>query len=217
MTFYFGDVLRHLPLLLEALWISIYITAISFALGSIIGVLVALAKMSGSRILRAVSGAYIEIFRNTPLLVQLYLLYFGLGQLGFPLSPLTAALIGMTLNNGAYTAEIFRAGFASVATGLREAGAALALNRFQVFRHVVFKPGLRGIIPSLTNQLIILFLYSSVASVISLEELTAVLLNINNQTLRTLEIFTIGAILYWLTSAVIAELSRQSERLLFRW
>ena len=93
----------------------------------------------------------------------------------------------------------------------------MALNKYQLFRHVVFKPGLRGIIPSLTNQLIILFLYSSVASVISLEELTAVLLNINNETLRTLEVFTYGAVLYWLTSALIAYGARSIERVMFRW
>ena len=128
-----------------------------------------------------------------------------------------SALIGLTLNNAAYTAEIFRAGFASVPTGLREAGTALALNKVQLFRFVVFKPGLRGIIPSLTNQLIILFLYSSVASVISLEELTAVLLNINNATLRTLEVFTYGAVLYWVTSALMAYGGRTIERVMFRW
>ena len=97
------------------------------------------------------------------------------------------------------------------------AGTALALNKYQLFRHVVFKPGLRGIIPSLTNQLIILFLYSSVASVISMEELTAVLLNINNTTLRTLEVFTYGAVLYWMTSALIAYGARSIERVMFRW
>jgi polar amino acid transport system permease protein len=217
MTFYFGDILRELPLLLEALWISIYITAVSFLLGSAIGVLLSMAKMGGSRTLRLFSGGYIELIRNTPLLVQLYLLYFGLGQLGFQVSPIAAALMGMTLNNAAYTAEIFRAGFEAVPVGLREAGSALAMSKRQVFLHVIFKPGLRGIIPSLTNQLIILFLYSSVASVISLEELTAVIMNINNQTLRTLEVFTIGAVLYWITSAIISEASRRSERLLFRW
>ena len=217
MTFYFGDILPYLPEMLEALWISIWVTLASFVVGSVLGILLSLAKTGPSRIGSAVASTYIEGVRNTPLLIQLYLIYFGLGQAGLQLNPLWSALIGLTLNNAAYTAEIFRAGFASVPVGLREAGTALALNKYQLFRHVVFKPGLRGIIPSLTNQLIILFLYSSVASVISLEELTAVLLNINNETLRTLEVFTYGAVLYWVTSALIAYGARSIERVMFRW
>lgn len=217
MTFYFGDILPYLPEMLQALWISIWVTLASFVVGSVLGILLSLAKTGPSRIVSSVASTYIEAVRNTPLLIQLYLIYFGLGQAGLQFSPLWSALIGLTLNNAAYTAEIFRAGFASVPVGLREAGTALALSKYQLFRHVVFKPGLRGIIPSLTNQLIILFLYSSVASVISLEELTAVLLNINNSTLRTLEVFTYGAVLYWLTSALIAYGARSIERVMFRW
>jgi polar amino acid transport system permease protein len=203
--------------MLEALWLSLWVTLASFVVGSVLGILLSLAKTGPSRIVSTVASTYIEVVRNTPLLIQLYLIYFGLGQAGLQLNPLWSALIGLTLNNAAYTAEIFRAGFASVPVGLREAGTALALNKYQLFRHVVFKPGLRGIIPSLTNQLIILFLYSSVASVISLEELTAVLLNINNETLRTLEVFTYGAVLYWTTSALIAYGGRTIERVMFRW
>lgn len=217
MTFYFGDIFPYFPVLLQALWISIYVTLISFTVGALFGVVLSAAKTGPVAPLRAISSTYIEIMRNTPLLVQLYLLYFGLGQLGFQVNPLWAAIIGMTLNNAAYTAEIFRGGFASVPKGLKEAGAALALSRYQIFRYVVFKPGLRGIVPSLTNQAIILFLYSSVASVISLEELTAVLQNLNSQTLRTLEIFTIGAVLYWAVSALIAQGARVSEKVMFRW
>ncbi len=217
MTFYFGDILQYWPVLLQALWISIYVTLASFAVGSFLGVFVSLAKTAPSRVLRLISSSYIEVIRNTPLLVQLYLIFFGIGQLGLQVSPLWSALIGMTFNNTAYTAEIFRAGFSSVPVGQREAGAALALNKYQIFRYIVFKPGLKGIIPSLTNQLIILFLYSSVASVISLEELTSILLNLNSQTLRTLEVFTYGAILYWVTSALISEASRFTERVMFRW
>lgn len=217
MTYYFGDLLPYLPMMLEALWISVYITLLSFVAGSIVGVGLSLTRTSSSKSVRTVTSTYIEVIRNTPLLVQLYLIYFGLGQVGVDLDPLWSALLGMTLNNSAYTAEIFRAGFGAVPTGLREAGAALALSRYQLFRYVVLVPGLRGIIPALTNQLIILFLYSSVASVISLEELTAILMNLNSQTLRTLEVFTYGAVLYWAVSALIAASSRLIERSMFRW
>jgi polar amino acid transport system permease protein len=202
---------------LKALWVSVYVSVAAFLTGSVIGVFLALAKAGPSKLLRGLSSGYIEIFRNTPLLVQLYLIYFGLGQVGLNFNPLWSALIGLTLNNSAYTAEIFRGGFTAVPDGLREAGAALGMSTAQTFRYIVFKPGLRAALPSLTNQFIVLFLYSSVGSVISLEELTSALQDLNSRTLRTLEVFTYGAVLYYLTSALIAGGSRATEKLAFRW
>lgn len=217
MTFYFGDILPYLPLLLRALWVSIYVSVAAFFVGSVLGVVVYLARSSRFRMLRTVSGAYVEVMRNTPVLVQLYLIYFGLGQVGINLNPLWSALVGLALNNSAYTSEIFRAGFESVPTGLREAGSALGMSFGQIFRYVMFKPAVRNVLPALTNQFIVLFLFSSVGSVISLDELTSALRTLNSQTLRTLEVFTYGAVMYYLTSVVIAASSRAAERVLFRW
>lgn len=217
MTFYFGDILPYLPLMLRALWVSVYVTLASFFLGSVLGVFVHLGHDSQSRMLRAVSSGFIETFRNTPLLVQLYLIFFGLPQIGINLNPLWSALLGMTLNNAAYTAEIFRAGIQSVPAGLQEAARALGMRFGQTFRYVVLKPAIRNVLPALTNQFIVLFLFSSVASVISLNELTATLEDLNQRTLRTLEVFAFGAALYYLVSAAIAWSSRLAERVLFRW
>ena len=217
MTYYFGDILPYLPLMLRALWVSVYVTVLSFFIGSVIGVFVYLGHDSGNGPLRLVSTGFIEVFRNTPLLVQLYLIYFGLPEVGINLNPLWATLLGMTLNNAAYTAEIFRAGIDAVPVGLREAARALGLRFGQTFRHVVLKPAIRNVLPALTNQFIVLFLFSSVGSVISLDELTSVLADITQRTLRVLEVFTIGGGLYFLTSAVIAGSSRLAERYLFRW
>jgi polar amino acid transport system permease protein len=217
MTFYFGDIVPYLPLMLKALWISVYVTIGSFFLGSVLGVFVYLGSDSRWRALRALSVGYIEIFRNTPLLVQIYLIYFGLPEIGVNLNPLWSALLGLTLNNSAYTAEIFRAGIQSVPTGLREAASALGMRFSQTFRYIVLKPAVRNVLPALTNQFIVLFLFSSVASMISLDELTSLLQDLNQRTLRTLEVFTFGAALYYLTSAAIAWSSRLAERVLFRW
>lgn len=217
MTFYFGDIFPYLPLMLQALWVSIYVTLASFVVGSVLGIFIYLGKSSRIRVLSAFSHGYIELIRNTPLLVQLYLIYFGLGSIGINFNPLWSVLIGMTLNNSAYTAEIFRAGISAVPVGLREAGTALGMPFHQTFRYVILKPGIRNVLPALTNQFIVLFLYSSVGSVIALGELTATLEDLNSQTLRTLEIFTVGAVLYFLTSAVVAFASKLTERLAFRW
>jgi len=217
MTFYFGDVVPYLPLMLRALWVSVYVTLGSFFLGSGLGVFVYLGRDSGSRLLRTLAASFIEIFRNTPLLVQLYLIYFGLPQFGVNLNPLWSTLLGMTLNNAAYTSEIFRAGIQSVPAGLREAASALGMRFGQTFRYVVLKPAIRNVLPALTNQFIVLFLFSSVGSVISLNELTATLEDLNQRTLLTLEVFSVGALLYYVTSAAIAWSSRLAEKTLFRW
>ena len=217
MTFYFGDLIPFIPMLLRGLWVSIYVTLASMIVGSVLGIFVYLAKVGPIGWLRRLSSSYIEIIRNTPMLVQLYLVYFGLGQVGINLNPLWSALIGMTLNNSAYTAEIFRAGFEAVPAGLREAGSALGLSSRQTFRYVVLKPAIRSVLPALTNQLIILFLFSSVASVISLNDLTSALLDLNSTTLRTFEVFTVGALLYYGTSSLLAAMSRLGEKTVFRW
>jgi polar amino acid transport system permease protein len=203
--------------MLKALWVSIYVTTASFVLGSVLGIFVYLARDSEFAALRMTGIGFIEIFRNTPLLVQLYLIYFGLPEIGINLDPLWSTLLGMTLNNAAYTAEIFRAGIESVPTGLREAARALGLKFSQTLRYVVLKPAVRNVLPALTNQFIVLFLFSSVGSVISLNELTSTLADLNQRTLHTLEVFTIGGGLYFLASAVIAGSSRLAERYAFRW
>lgn len=217
MSIDFGAVFPYLPVMLRALGISIEVTLLSFFLGSVLGIFVYLGRRSALAPVRWLAHSFIEVFRNTPLLVQLYLIYFGLPEVGINLNPFFATLVGMTLNNAAYTAEIFRAGIESVPVGLVEAAGALGMRFTQTFRYVVLKPAIANVLPALTNQFIVLFLFSSVGSVISLNELTSALADLNQRTLRTLEIFTIGGLLYYLTSAVIAGSSRLAERYLFRW
>lgn len=217
MTLYYGDIAPYIPLLLKGLLLSVVITLASMAIGSVIGVLVYQMRVSHFWVLSRLSSIYIEIFRNVPLLVVLYLVYFGLPKYGLNLDPFQAALIAMSVNNGAYIAEILRAGFAGVPVGLKEAAIALGLSGRQTFLYVVFIPGIRNVIPALTNQFILLFLYSSVASVISMGDLTYELMAANSRSLRTFEVFSIGLLLYYMASSVLALASRATEKALFRW
>jgi len=217
MTWYLGDLIPYLPLILQGLWVSIYVSVASFLAGTALGLVAYRAKAGRSPALRRMSSAYIEVIRNVPLLVVLYLIYFGLGQFGINLDPLWSTLIALTINNGAYVAEILRAGFDSVPGGLREAAQALGMSSRQTFRYVVFVPGIRKVFPALTNQFILLFLFSSVASVIALPELTNALMTVNSNTLRTFEVFTVGALLYYAVSSVLAVGSRVGEKRLFKW
>jgi len=217
MTFYFGDLLPYAPLLLKSLWVSVYLSVVAMLVGGALGVLLYSGKSGRLSLVRVISSAYIEIFRNTPLLVQLYLIYFGLPELGLNLNATWAGLIALTLNNAAYTAEIYRAGFESVSRGLVEAGQALGMKSRQVFRYIVFMPATRNVFPALTNQLILLFLASSIASIIGLPELMNSILNVNSETYRTFEILAIGGLLYFSASALLAIGSKLAEMKLFAW
>lgn len=217
MSFYFSNLVPYIPQMFGALWVSIYITAIAFVAGSVLGVVFYLARTSGHRPVRAVGTVYVEVFRNTPLLVQLYLLYFGLPELGIELNAIWAGVIALALNNAGYTAEIYRAGFEAVPAGTIEAGQALGLSRWNIFRDVRMLPATRNVFPSLTNQLVLLFLFSSVASIIGLPELMNAILNINAETFLTFEILILGAAMYFIVSAILVIASRLTERYVFAW
>jgi len=217
MTYYFGDLLPYGSLLLRSLWVSVYISLLAMGLGSALGVALYRGKMSAPRVIRTVSSAYIEVFRNTPLLVQLYLIYFGLPEVGLNLNPTVAGIVALTLNNAAYTAEIYRAGFESVPHGLVEAGQALGMRERQVFRYVMFMPATRNVFPALTNQFILLFLASSIASIIGLPEFMNSILNINSETYRTFEVLAVGGLLYFVVSGLLVLASKGAESYLFQW
>lgn len=217
MTFNLGDLSPYASLLLTSLWVSVYISVLAMAVGGAFGVALYRGKVAEVRVVRIISSAYIEVFRNTPLLVQLYLIYFGLPELGVNLDPIWAGIVALTLNNAAYTAEIYRAGFESVPHGLVEAGQALGMRGRQVFRYIVFMPATRNVFPALTNQFILLFLASSIASIIGLPELMNSILNINSQTYRTFEILAVGGLLYFIASGILALGSKLVEMRLFKW
>ena len=143
------------------------------------------------------------MIRNTPFLLQLFFFFFGLPSLGVKMSANVAAFVAMTINGGAYAAEILRGGVLSIDRGQREAGRALGLTPFQVFRYIVLKPAMRATYPALTSQFVLLMLASSVTSQISAEELTAVANYIQSDTYRAFETYILVAIVYIILSLVM--------------
>lgn len=217
MQLYYGDILPHLGALLTGLAVSIVVsTAAAFA-GAAFGIILYLGRASHVRALQALAGIYIEVVRNTPLLLQLYLVFFALPQAGVNLDPVTAGIVALTINNAAYLAEIYRAGFESLPNGLREAGAALGLSGRDTFRRVLLPPAMRNVLPAITNQTILLFLASSVTSVIALPDLMHVMLGITSTTFRTIETFTVGGVLYFGVAFLIASISRLVETRVIKW
>ncbi|MFY9510812.1 MAG: amino acid ABC transporter permease [Rubrivivax sp.] len=176
--------------------LSLLATVLGFALGTVCAV----GSTSRSAWARGTAAAYVEIIRNTPMLVQLFLVYFGLATLGLKLSATTSAVAGLVINIGAYSTEIIRAGIESVRRGELEAADCLGLSRWQVLRHIVLPPAIERVYPALTSQYVLLMLGTSTASQISAEELTAVSSRIQSDTFRSFEVFLVAAVLYLLLS-----------------
>ncbi|WP_312526492.1 amino acid ABC transporter permease [Paracoccus sp. (in: a-proteobacteria)] len=181
---------------LSGAWVTIQLTVASVIFGMIIGVLCAIARRSRYALLRNVTGAYIETVRNTPFIVQIFFIFFGLSSVGLRLPILAAAVFALVINIGAYTAEIVRAGMEAVPPGQIEAAEALGLSRFQIYRDIILMPAIEKVYPALTSQFILMMLTTSITSQISAEELTGVANNIQSNTFRSLETYIVIGLLY---------------------
>ncbi len=195
-TLQFGQIWPYLPRLLGGAVLTLQIAVLAFCGGLLIGTAGAAIKTFGPGWARAGVGGYVTFFTNTPQLVQIYFLYFALPDLGILLSSYAAVLIGMTLNAGAYLTEIQRAGFQSRRQSEMDAAEVLGFSRMQQIRYVILPHIARILFPPLSNQFIIITLGTSMAAIFGVEELTGEAFNINAQTFRSLEIFSVTAAIY---------------------
>ena len=217
-VFQFGVVWRDSDTLLLGAWLTLRLSALAMVFGLIVGVAGALAKASRYRALRVTAQGYVEAIRNTPFLVQVLFVYLGLPTIGIRLTPDQAALLAMVINLGAYTTEIVRAGIKAVPPGQIQAGIALGLSRWQLFRFVICLPALRAVFPALGSQFILVMLASSVVSVISAEELTAVADTIVARNFRSFEVYLIVTALYLAMCLAFQAAFAAIHRMLFaRW
>jgi polar amino acid transport system permease protein len=192
----FGAVLSQWPFLLKGVLWTLGLTAIALGIGLVVGIACAWARASGPAPLRWLCGTYVELIRNTPFIVQLFFIFFGLPSLGVKLSPELASIIAMVLNLGAYSTEIIRAGIEATPRGQIEAAQSLALNRVQVFTRVVLPPSLKRVWPALVSQIVIVMLGSAVCGQISTEELSYSANVIQAKNFRTFEAYIVATSLY---------------------
>jgi polar amino acid transport system permease protein len=212
-TFQFTEVFAAWPLLLKGTLSTVQLSVLAMLLGLGVAIVCAWGKTAGPRPLRWLINIYIELIRNTPFLVQLFFFFFALPALGLRWSAYTAALTAMVVNLGAYATEIIRAGIESIPKGQIEAGLALNLKRYEIFRFVILKPALRTVYPALTSQFILLMLSSSVVSAISADDLTSVAANLQSQTFRSFEIYIVVAVIYLLLALAFSAMFRTIYRL----
>ncbi len=217
-VFQFGAVWQELDKLLLGAWLTVRLSSIAMVLGLAVGILGALGKASHSRLLRGLVQGYIDAIRNTPFLVQLLLVYLGLPSVGLRLTPEQAALLAMVVNLGAYATEIVRAGIEAVPRGQIEAGRALGFKAHHIFRFLILVPALRAVFPALASQFILVMLASSVVSVISAEELTAVADTIVARNFRSFEFYFVITGIYLVLTLAFQGAFALIERWLFgRW
>lgn len=202
----FGPVLMNTDVLLQGAMFTLGLTAIGTLLGVALGIVGALVRAWSIRPFNYVFGLYVELIRNTPFIVQLFFIFFGLPALGFRLNEWEAAVLAMVINLGAYSTEIIRAGIQAIPYGQIEAASALALTRMETFRHVVLRPALAKVWPALSSQIIIVMLGSAVCSQISTEELTFAANFIQSRNFRAFETYLVTTLLYLVMAILIRQL-----------
>lgn len=195
-TFEFGWLAGYYPQILSGIVITIELITVAASLGIVVGTACAWARALGPAWLKPAVTAYVELIRNTPFLIQLFFIYFGLPSLGLRLTELQAANLAMIVNLGAYSCEIIRAGIQATPRGQFEAGASLAMTPFQTFRHVVVVPALQRIWPALSSQVVIVMLGSAVVSQIAAQDLSFATNFIQSRTFRSFEVYLFSTAIY---------------------
>lgn len=205
--------INSLPLLIVGAGITIQITAISVGLGLIIGMFVGIARICNVKVLRALAAVYIDFLRGTPLLVQIFLIYFALPMVvGQRVDPFIAAITACGINSGAYIAEIFRAGIQAIDEGQMEAGRSLGMSWVQTMRYIIVPQAFKNIVPPLGNEFIALLKDSSLVSVIGFEELTRRGQLIIARTYGSLEIWITVALIYLVMTLTISRFVSYMEK-----
>jgi polar amino acid transport system permease protein len=202
-NFKFSALLPYTDQILRGIALTLELSVVTMMIGLLIGLLVALGRSSPMPAIRGAVQAYVEAIRNTPLLVQLFLVFFGLPSIGIRLDANTAATIALSINLGAYTGEILRAGFESIRTSQVEAGRSLGLTAGQTFRHVVLFPAIKAIYPALASQFVLLMLATSVVSSIGATELFHEAAFIDSRTYRSFETYALITLAYLVMTLVL--------------
>jgi polar amino acid transport system permease protein len=216
-VFQFREVFRYWPLLAHGVGVTLAISFGAMLLSLVFGILGAVARRSRFAPLRAMMGVYVEVVRNTPFLVQLLFLFFGLPSLGIRLNAITAGVLGVVIYNTAFITEIVRSGLAAVHRSQIEAGLSIGMSRLQVFFYVVILPALEKVYPALSSQFVLLMLGTSVVSAIGVDELTSFAGQIQTQNFRSIEVYIVCIFIYLGLTLLLRSLSRGLGRYLFSY
>ncbi|MBF8739526.1 amino acid ABC transporter permease [Pseudomonas guariconensis] len=204
--FDFAAVLQQGDLLLKGALFTLELTLVGTLAGVALGIVGAVVRAWRLRPFNWLFGAYVELIRNTPFIVQLFFIFFGLPGLGVRMTEWQAAVLAMVINLGAYSTEIIRAGIQAIPRGQLEAASALAMTRFETFRHVILRPALAKVWPALSSQIVIVMLGSAVCSQIATEELSFAANFIQSRNFRAFETYLFTTLLYLVMAIGVRQL-----------
>ena len=212
MSLDFNFILRNLPLFGKGLVVTVELSLLAIVAAMLWGLIVAFGRMSQYRALRSLAAGYIEVVRDTPVLVQMYFIYFGFSMAGFGLTGFVSGLLALSLQNGGYIAEIYRAGIESISIKQVEGGKALGMSRWDVMSIVILPQALVRVIPPLANQFIVIIKDTSLVSAIAVAELTQIGKLLTERTAASYEVFLTIAVMYLVITGIVSGLSRLAER-----
>ncbi len=209
-----GIIVHYFPFLVQGAVLTLKISLISLLFGFIIGLIAALLKLSNNIVVRSLGAFYVWIIRSTPLLVQLFLIYFGLPQIGVDLGPFMSGVLALAINTGAYNAETIRGGIIAVPAGQMEAARSLGMPSALAMRRIILPQAIRMAIPALGNNFVILVKDTSLVSTITLVELTLTAQRLIGSTYKPFEMYLMAAVLYAvLTTATSFLLGRLEKKI----
>lgn len=206
--FDFLSTFNYTDVLIKGVLTTVELIAVGGVLGIAVGIFGAWARTQGPIWLRPIVSAYVELIRNTPFLIQLFFIFFGLPSIGVQITEMQAALLAMIINLGAYSTEIIRAGVVAVARGQVEAALSLSMTRVQIFRHIILRPALQKIWPALSSQIVIVMLGSAVCSQIAVEELSFAANFIQGRNFRAFEAYLVATAIYLVLAIILRQILR---------
>lgn len=203
MNLDYSVIVPSLPLFLEGAWMTVKISLLSLTIGLVLGILGGFGRLSKNFFFQKIAFFYIWVFRGTPLLVQLFILYFGLPQLGFDLTPFQAAIIGLSLNTGAYATEIVRSALSAIDKGQYEAATSIGMSWGMAMYRIIGPQAVKILIPPMVNQFIMTIKNSSMVSLLTITELFRTGEMVIVSTFRSFEVYTIIALIYLIINSVL--------------
>jgi polar amino acid transport system permease protein len=195
--------------------VTIEVSVLAFVVAFALALVAASGRTSKARLPRLVTAVFVEVVRNTPVLLQVFVAYFALPSLGLPLSRFQAGVAALALNAGAYLTEILRAGLEAVPRGQREAAKVLALSQWSTFLHVVLPQAVRNVYPAVVNQFVQVILGTSLLSAIALPELTGAAETVNSETLQTMQVFAVALVIYLVLTNLVSLAAAALARVMF--
>lgn len=212
MSLDYSVILNKLPILIEGCWVTLEISLYALLLGMVFGIGGALCRISSNRFFSGIAFLYVWIIRGTPVMVQLFILYFGLPQLGIKMSSMTAGVLGLAVNTGAYITEIIRSGIQAIDKGQMEAALSLGMKPHQAMRRIIGPQAIKVCMPPLVNQFIMTLKNSSIASLVTITELLRTGEQLIYTTFRSFEVYTIVAVLYLIMNSVFMVIADKLEK-----